>query len=1752
MTCVAGLSVFAAAVGDDSTPPPWRGQEGITTTSAVAGPERGVDSQQGAPQVSPGPRSSPSPTEQVATKPLAAGSAHRDASTGVQPVDAASRLQERPYGLLEAIAWIIDSAPSQLQGEPSAAGITTTSRLAEPVGASHREASRGNRLARPLGGSNGPGVATETALIPEADRADVQRSPARSTAIPTPPAERAVQDSGCSIIPRSPETEHLFDADDRQSNGVIIIRPNPQPADLPDGVEVVRGEVVDGYEDRGDSYAWWNWSGTVNIPDGPDGAWVGINCSTPGGIPAGAYVTSVEVHHEITHTYIGDLEVKVYNQYTSHVWMVRDNEGGSADNINETRTEYSLFDGDDPEQEWYYRVRDTYGSDTGTLDVMQLYVYYHWDEGEPDLEPYQPGGWDNKLVISNVTGTTTSASTIYHDEAVYVDWSCVNSGDADAGHFRYGLYLDGSRIYYVDKTSLAAGYYSYVLDSNLGTLSAGWHEFRIKCDYNYEVDESDEGNNEYARDFYITQRPQADLTPYQPGHWNDKIPVGITQLPAGSDHTYNGPYYSDETLYFNWGSVNNGDATASNYTVHFEVTGTGGNTWNWSGQTTDPGYWTYLTNDQAVGPLSVGSHTFKLWVDYDDDVDESNESNNYYERTITVEERPQADLTPYQPGHWNDKIPVGITQLPAGSDHTYNGPYYSDETLYFNWGSVNNGDATASNYTVHFEVTGTGGNTWNWSGQTTDPGYWTYLTNDQAVGPLSVGSHTFKLWVDYDDDVDESNESNNYYERTITVEERPQADLTPYNPANWDDTIPIGITQLAGGDAHSYSGPYYNDETLYFNWGSVNNGDATASNYTVYFEVTGTGGGTWNWDSLTTDPGYWTRLSYDQAVGPLAAGSHTFRFWVDYYDSVDESNESNNYYERTITVEVPLQADLTPYNPANWNDKIPIGITQLPAGSDHTYNGPYTSGQTLYFNWGSVNNGDATATNYTVHFEVTGTGGGTWDWSGLTTNPAHWTHLTNDQPVGPLAEGNHTFKLWVDYGDDVPESNEANNYYERTITVGAAPTWLFLYYFSNGGDLEGGCESKFRAIAPETINDDFAAYVMWDHIAGEDRVFRMKNDDDWLNGYAQGVDYWTANDIGLGAAEMDMGDPQTLNTFIDFVLGREQADHYVLVVFDHGGGIHPRDDEAVTTGICFDGDPANYLTINELGQCCSHLRTSIGRTFEILHLDACLMQMIEVNEQVRSHCDYVVASENEGWTFVGGTSWEGDYLEDITDVTTAEPLASAIANAYFNAFGGGRTISVLRQAYTSGVTTAVDVLAEALINNMRTIRGSLQSARNGTQKFAYFDINNTMTQSNIFLDLYDLCREINEHIIGMSEVNDAANAVINAIGNEGGDFVRWEAHQSVGGYDFTAGTFGVSVFFPESTAPGGEDTYINYVNTSATPSDLAFCASTYWDEFLRAYLEWQVLNVTSWGASNVAITATTDELGHGNGVTPFWRVYDPGVNVTLTAPSSAGGVPFAQWDRNGAGYSTNLSITFSMNDDYDFEAVYETLTCELTMQVSPPGSGTTIPSVGAHTYDCGQVVNISASAGDCYEFDHWNGPVAQPYSPNTTVEVTEDVTVTAVFSSLTPEDPNNAAADPPTICEGGSSTLTASVSGAEIDWYTGGCGGAFVGTGNSIVVSPASTTTYYARARDPSSGCESAGCDQVTVNVGVPVVGDLNCDCAINSLDVDPFVLAVTSAPGFGDYYAAYPDCNAMLGDCNSDGSVNSLDIDPFVGLLAK
>src|SRR4051812_40045116 len=69
----------------------------------------------------------------------------------------------------------------------------------------------------------------------------------------------------------------------------------------------------------------------------------------------------------------------------------------------------------------------------------------------PNLTPYQPSGWSDKIVISTNTGTSTDSGSFSTADTLYVDWAVINSGTA-AGAFSTSLSIDG-----VPKTSFNSG-----------------------------------------------------------------------------------------------------------------------------------------------------------------------------------------------------------------------------------------------------------------------------------------------------------------------------------------------------------------------------------------------------------------------------------------------------------------------------------------------------------------------------------------------------------------------------------------------------------------------------------------------------------------------------------------------------------------------------------------------------------------------------------------------------------------------------------------------------------------------------------------------------------------------------------------------------------------------------------------------------------------------------------------------------------------------------------------------------------------------------------------------------------------------------------------------------------------------------------------------------------------------------------------------------------------------------------------------
>src|SRR5665648_681354 len=308
-------------------------------------------------------------------------------------------------------------------------------------------------------------------------------------------------------------------------------------------------------------------------------------------------------------------------------------------------------------------------------------------------------------------------------------------------------------------------------------------------------------------------------------------------------------------------------------------------------------------------------------------------------------------------------------------------------------------------------------------------------------------------------------------------------------------------------------------------------------------------------------------------------------------------------------------------------------------------------------------------------------------------------------------------------------------------------------------------------------------------------------------------------------------------------------------------------------------------------------------------------------------------------------------------------------------------------------------------------------------------------------------------------------------------------------------------------------TYTNIGNTNFNNTNIPLTATTIngldYDVsngqtlYIRIY-GWNLGNANYFLINNFVISGTTTAactpVGNpaifGNGV---WNVYGyNGGNIDLTGTyfgyyteSALSYVTTSQW---GTGLSPSAAPGWQgcpiPNDNHAVVSKRTNFTCGY-YQLDIP----------SHDDDVRVYVNgiqVFEHVGCCdVHTNIWTGYL----TTTSTIEVrhreygggsNQSLTITPVgtASSTAPTSISGTT----TICLGSSTTLTqvggVLANGADYKWYTGSCGGTFVGSGPSITVSPGVTTTYFVRAEGT---CNTTGCvsQQITVSpiASAPSIG---------------------------------------------------------------
>lgn len=366
----------------------------------------------------------------------------------------------------------------------------------------------------------------------------------------------------------------------------------------------------------------------------------------------------------------------------------------------------------------------------------------------PNLTPYQPSSWSDKIVVSRTTGTATDSTSLTTEDTLYVDTALINNGDAATNErFWVELYVDGvsKKEWYSDPPTNPNQVRSNS-DYLIGSLTAGQHTIKIKIDSRGNIAESNEKDNEYTKTITVTAGQTIN------GTLTDADADSHGRLGKKADYyTLTGSGNTTITLRSSAFDAYLYLYDQNKQQVAFNDDGGGGS---------DPRISYTLVSGQtyyveATAYYNDGRGTYALTA-----------SSGTLTAVATPWPPTLPNLTPYRPPAWSDRIVVSRSTGSTTDDFDLT----PADALYVNWAYYNESDApTSVRNNTELYIDGVLRNTW-YADPPVNPGPDSYRSvRDYSIGSLPSGQHTFKIKVDAYGAITESNENDNEYTKTITI-----------------------------------------------------------------------------------------------------------------------------------------------------------------------------------------------------------------------------------------------------------------------------------------------------------------------------------------------------------------------------------------------------------------------------------------------------------------------------------------------------------------------------------------------------------------------------------------------------------------------------------------------------------------------------------------------------------------------------------------------------------------------------------------------------------------------------------------------------------------------------------------------------------------------------------------------------------------------------------------------------------------------
>lgn len=331
----------------------------------------------------------------------------------------------------------------------------------------------------------------------------------------------------------------------------------------------------------------------------------------------------------------------------------------------------------------------------------------------------------------------------------------------------------------------------------------------------------------------------------------------------------------------------------------------------------------------------------------------------------------------------------------------------------------------------------------------------------------------------------------------------------------------------------------------------------------------------------------------------------------------------------------------------------------------------------------------------------------------------------------------------------------------------AEKDWTVLVFLNGNNDLDPYGTKDINEMEEAGSTDRVNVVVQWASIKKPDtkRLYITK---DKTNAITSPVVETLQN--------VDMGNAQTLTEFIKWGITHYPAKHYLVDIWNHGGGWHYvnnikvksnfANNDMIINNISYDDKTGHSISTAELGQSMREVTAMLGRKIDILGTDACLMAMIEVLSEVQDSVQYFAGSEE----VIPGNGWEyKSFLTKVYEASNANPnealapieVGHILADTYYKSYNLSPkwntevTFSIVDLEKISGLWGAMKDLGAALQTQPTETLNDVKKISVDTQAFTrldYLDLGDFMNRLRQNPKMKDLVPFIDNVLAQMNEM----------------------------------------------------------------------------------------------------------------------------------------------------------------------------------------------------------------------------------------------------------------------------------------------------------------------------------------------------------------------------------------------------------------